>query len=154
MYLTFIWCLCISTPIYKKVVCTSCQDTTDHYWDKLLVYCASAITFLTCFQVYFFKDQLKAHEELDQSVQKIYQFLRSKFRSKIPDAVLDLSPGRYTTYLKKNDLTHDGRECAICLVEFKDDDKVKTPKCSNLHVFHKKCLGKKIKVCPMCRAKI
>ena len=122
--------------------------------DKVLIYVAAAITFLTCFQVYFFKEQMKANEELYDAWDTLKKFF-SSFKgepSKKEDD--DMPMGRYSAYLKKNDLRHDGRECAICLIEFKEDDKVKTPRCSNLHVFHKKCLGKKVKVCPMCRAKI
>ena len=60
----------------------------------------------------------------------------------------------YASYLKTNSLCHKGLECAICLVEFKWEHKVKCLECSPLHIFHQKCLTRKVKNCPLCRAKI
>lgn len=44
-----------------------------------------------------------------------------------------------------------GADCSVCLETIKSMDDVSYRKCSNFHLFHKKCLVDKISGCPLCR---
>lgn len=49
------------------------------------------------------------------------------------------------------------KECAICFVEFKEDDMITPLSCDIKHYFHTECIERWIKVkneCPLCRAEI
>ena len=72
-----------------------------------------------------------------------------------PDYFKIWPEGSYQQYLNNYKLKAvEGLECSICLEEFEKDSQVRALKCSHLHVFHKKCLTKKIKRCPYCRSRI
>jgi hypothetical protein len=48
----------------------------------------------------------------------------------------------FMTYTKKHGLKKELKdaECPICLIEFEPDHKVSGLACSNMHVYHQKCL--------------
>ncbi|XP_065856860.1 RING-H2 finger protein ATL65 [Euphorbia lathyris] len=62
----------------------------------------------------------------------------------------------YTAKSSSNKLINNGKECAVCLLEFEDDDYVRTlPVCS--HAFHVDCIDIWLRShanCPLCRARI
>ncbi|KAJ4715643.1 RING/U-box superfamily protein [Melia azedarach] len=60
------------------------------------------------------------------------------------------------SYKKKLKKPSESAECAVCLSDFEDGDKVRNLKCK--HTFHRDCLDKWLQqylaTCPICRTKV
>ena len=86
---------------------------------------------------YPFEDEIEESEEFDSEP----QVHRKSFQA----------------YIDKNCLQDKLKdsECSICLEKFHETDKIRGLGCSELHIFHVKCIErvkKSKKECPMCRA--
>jgi len=49
------------------------------------------------------------------------------------------------------------KECAICMIDFTDDDEIVPLPCNKAHVFHEECIAQWLKqktTCPLCRAPV
>ena len=68
-------------------------------------------------------------------------------------SVISLLPT--STFEAGHDLKGDGKECVICIEEFKANERMLTLTC--FHKFHEKCVHEWFKTqdfCPVCREKI
>jgi len=81
----------------------------------------------------------------------VYFFSKKKQVGVKEDVINKLPVIRYNSNLTGN------TECSICMLEYKEGDKLIQLKCSPMHYFHEDCLKKWLRInglCPICRAKV
>ncbi|KAJ4775743.1 RING/U-box superfamily protein [Rhynchospora pubera] len=81
---------------------------------------------------------------------------RSRRQRGLEAAVLETFPIMVYSEVKEHKIGKGSLECAVCLCEFEDDEKIRLlPKCS--HVFHTDCIDEWLSshaTCPVCRCNL
>ncbi|OIT39555.1 PREDICTED: E3 ubiquitin-protein ligase ATL31-like [Nicotiana attenuata] len=118
----------------------------------IIVVLIAALFFVALFSIYI-------RYRISTNGNSILQTLSTRRRPSaatrgLDNSVIETFPTFAYAEVKDHHIGKDGLECAVCLNEFEDDEKLRLiPKCD--HVFHPECIGAWLKshvTCPVCRA--
>nr|XP_018625029.1 E3 ubiquitin-protein ligase ATL31-like isoform X1 [Nicotiana tomentosiformis] len=118
----------------------------------IIVVLIAALFFVALFSIYI-------RYRISTNGNSILQTLSTRRRPSaatrgLDNSVIDTFPTFAYAEVKDHHIGKGGLECAVCLNEFEDDEKLRLiPKCD--HVFHPECIGAWLKshvTCPVCRA--
>ncbi|XP_043714828.1 E3 ubiquitin-protein ligase ATL6-like [Telopea speciosissima] len=121
----------------------------------ILVVLISAFFFMGFFSIYIRQcSESRNAENIDTNGAEVGMSRRAN--RGLDPAVMETFPTFAYSYVKGHKLGKGALECAVCLTEFEDDDKIRLlPKCD--HAFHPECIDAWLSnrtTCPVCRANL